>query len=125
MIFMAADINGIQRLLYTYDTSMCDSVEFCNEKPVYCLSDTALCQDDPEFCDGIGSDTLFIALWEVTGVAEDYEITNQVRIIFPEYYSNIYTITQMSSRSFEWEFEDLVPGIGTPVKIREQFQRVN
>lgn len=123
MIFHAADLDGVQKLLYAYDTNVCDSAGFCNEFPAYCLSDTIRCHDDPEFCSALSPGTLYIATWEVTGVTADYEITDMVRIIFPG-YSNIANVSRISSEYFEWEYDDHVPGIGIPVRINEKFQKI-
>lgn len=123
MIFMAADIDKVQRILYTYNTDICDSLSFCSEYPEYCMSDTALCSAYPDYCANLGPDTLFIAIWEVTGVTGDDEITDQLRIKFSG-FSNYAKVTQISSQSYEWEFDESTPGIGTPVKIRETYKMV-
>jgi hypothetical protein len=123
LIFMPATSDDEKKLLYNYDTLTCDSTGFCIEYPAYCLSDTTLCNSDPEFCALLAKGTLYIATWEVTGVPEDYEITDQLRLNFPG-FSNFITVKQISSGFLEWEYSDTAPGIGQPVTIKETFERI-
>ncbi len=123
MIFMAAGKGGIQRLLYSYDTGICDSLGFCDEYQAYCLSDTTQCSADPNFCATLEPGTLYVATWKVTGVTEDYEITDQLRISFPG-FSYLTQITQVSSQWLEWEYQESLRGIGEPVQIKETYQRI-
>lgn len=63
LIYGPGNIGDEKPLLYAYNPSICDSLEFCNLHPDFCQADTMLCNADPEFCDLLSDDILYIGSW--------------------------------------------------------------
>ena len=63
LIFWQGNVGEEKPLLYAYNSSICDSLEFCNLHPDFCLADTTLCNADPEFCELFGDNVLYIGSW--------------------------------------------------------------
>jgi len=63
LFFVQGQVGNPKPLLYAYNPSNCDSLDFCNLHPDLCIADTTLCGEDPEFCSGLGDGILYIGSW--------------------------------------------------------------
>jgi len=63
LIFWQGSVGLEKPLLYAYNPTTCDSLEFCNLRPEFCKADTMLCNADPEFCELFGDEVLYIGSW--------------------------------------------------------------
>lgn len=63
IVFVQNQVGQPKPLLYAYNPTLCDSLEFCNEHPNFCISDTTLCNADPAFCQALGEGVLYIGTW--------------------------------------------------------------
>jgi hypothetical protein len=66
LIFLESNVNNVgeqKPLLYAYNPNTCDSLDFCSLHPDFCLSDTTLCGENPDFCEGLDNGILFIGSW--------------------------------------------------------------
>jgi hypothetical protein len=63
LIFVPGDIGEEKPLLYAYNPSICDSMDFCTLHPDFCQADTMNCNADPDFCELISDEVLYIGSW--------------------------------------------------------------
>lgn len=63
LIFVQGSVGEQKPLLYAYNPSICDSLDFCAQHPDFCQSDTTLCNSDPEFCDSLEDGIFYIGSW--------------------------------------------------------------
>ncbi len=63
IIFLQGDVGKPKDLLYAYNPGICDSLDFCNLHPDFCISDTANCAANPVLCDGLQEGLLYIGTW--------------------------------------------------------------
>jgi hypothetical protein len=66
LIFLEENVNNageLKPLLYAYNPNLCDSLDFCSLHPDFCLSDTTLCAENPDFCENLEEGILFIGSW--------------------------------------------------------------
>ncbi len=63
LIFFQGDLGQPKPLLYAYNPLICDSLDFCLQHPDFCQSDTTLCNANPEFCESLVENMLFIGSW--------------------------------------------------------------
>lgn len=63
LIFAQGSVGAEKPLLYAYNPTICDSLEFCNLRPEFCKADTMLCNADPLFCESFGEGVLYIGSW--------------------------------------------------------------
>jgi hypothetical protein len=66
LIFLEENVNNageLKPLLYAYNPNICDSLDFCSLHPDFCLSDTTLCAENPDFCENLEVGILFIGSW--------------------------------------------------------------
>jgi len=118
MLFIAGNNDESKRLLYTFDTEVCDSESFCNENIKYCISDTAQCNRDPDFCELLDEGTLYLGTWEVKEPASKGGTTDQLLIkLWPR--TRITTVTSISSLAFSYEFSELEAN-GT-INVKEDY----
>lgn len=103
MIFMAGSTDASKRLLYAYNTEVCDSSGFCNDNVEYCISDTANCRQDPDFCELLSPGTLYLGTWEVMKPAIENGNTDQMLLKFWT-STRMTTITGISSLALTIEF---------------------
>ncbi len=109
MIFLAGNSDESKRLLYTFDTAVCDSAGFCNENIEYCISDTAQCNQDPDFCELLDDSTLYLGTWEVMEPAIDGGTTDQLLLkLWPK--TRETTVTGISALAFSFEFSESESG---------------
>jgi len=63
LIFFTGKVGDPKPLLYAYNPSICDSLDFCIQYPDFCQADTTLCSENSEFCESLGDGVLFIGSW--------------------------------------------------------------
>lgn len=63
LIFIQGQLGNPKPLLYAYNPTNCDSANFCNLYPDFCVADTTLCAIDPDFCQGLSDGILLIGTW--------------------------------------------------------------
>ena len=118
MIFIAGNNDASRKLLYTFDTIACDSAGFCSENIKYCISDTAQCNRDPDFCELLGEGTLYLGTWEVSEPPVEGGVTDQLLLkLWPR--TRIITVTSISSLAFSCEFSELEAN-GT-INVKEDY----
>lgn len=63
LIFEQGNVGAPKKLLYAYNPGICDSLDFCNLHPDFCMADIANCAADPAFCDDFQEGILYIGTW--------------------------------------------------------------
>lgn len=63
LIFIQGDLGQPKPLLYTYNPTICDSLDFCIQHPDFCQADTMNCNTEPEFCAVLEDGILYIGSW--------------------------------------------------------------
>jgi hypothetical protein len=63
LIFGPGLVGAEKPLLYGYNPTVCDSLEFCQLRPEFCKADTMMCNADPDFCASLASGILYIGSW--------------------------------------------------------------
>ncbi len=103
LFFVQGQVGNPKPLLYAYNPSSCDSLEFCNLHPELCIADTTFCGEDPQFCNSLGDGILYIGSWyakepfiensradtlvfEINGITESVQVLE----ISSEYASFLY-----------------------------------
>ena len=107
LIFVPGNLGDPKPLLYAYNPAICDSLDFCNQYPDFCQSDTALCNADPEFCDLLGQGVLYIGSWYakepfINNDRSDtliFEINNKSESIFVTSITSQYASFQYKQRT--------------------------
>lgn len=110
LIFVTGNIGVPKNLFYAYNPGICDSLDFCNLHPDFCLADKANCADDPAACDDLPEGVLYIGSWyakapfivndrsdtlvfEINGKTESIHVTD----ISSEYATFVYKNRQSAS----------------------------
>ena len=63
LFYVPGTVGAEKPLLYAYNPNLCDSLEFCELRPELCRADTMMCNADPEFCDLLSDEVLYIGTW--------------------------------------------------------------
>jgi len=63
LIFVQGRVGEPKPLLFAYNSVACDSLDICDLYPDFCLSDTTLCAEDPDFCASLEDGILYIGSW--------------------------------------------------------------
>ena len=50
-------------IIYGYDPTVCDSLDFCAANPDFCLSNIINCAKDPGLCNQLDDGMLYIGTW--------------------------------------------------------------
>ena len=63
LFFVQDEVGEPKPLLFAYNNQVCDSLDICTLYPDFCISDTTLCAENPEFCEELGDGILYIGTW--------------------------------------------------------------
>ena len=63
LILVQGSLGNPKPLLYAYNPSICDSLDFCNLHPDFCQSNLTLCSENTDFCAGLDQGMLYIGSW--------------------------------------------------------------
>jgi hypothetical protein len=65
LIFVAvANATGKPKpLIYGYNPTICDSLDFCTANPDFCQSNVMNCEQDPDLCELLDDGMLYIGTW--------------------------------------------------------------
>lgn len=63
LVFVQGTVGEPKPLLFAYNPTVCDSLDICTLYPNFCISDTTLCAENPEYCEELGNGVLFIGSW--------------------------------------------------------------
>ncbi len=63
LIFVKGTIGSPKPLFYAYNPSICDSLDFCNRHPDFCLSNLILCAENTDLCQTLTDGILYIGSW--------------------------------------------------------------
>ena len=107
LIFWQGNVGEEKPLLYAYNPSVCDSLEFCSIHPDFCQADTMLCASNPDFCELFGDNVLYIGSWYakkpfIENSRSDtliFTINNKTESIFVTSVSALNTSLQYKNRT--------------------------
>lgn len=63
LIFLQGNVGEPKPLLYAYNPTLCDSLDFCLQHPDFCQADTMLCNADSAFCQTLEDGMLYVGNW--------------------------------------------------------------
>ena len=61
--FEQGGVGSPKPLYYSYNTSNCDSVEFCDRRPGFCEAHESFCEENPETCSELPPGFLIVGTW--------------------------------------------------------------
>ncbi len=111
IIFLQGNLGLPKPLLYAYDPTICDSLDFCIQHPDFCQADTMNCNADPEFCAALQDGVLYIGSWFakepfIENTRSDtliFEINNKQESIF---------VTSITSQNATFRYKNRVGNNG-------------
>lgn len=106
LIFLQGSVGLAKPLLYAYNPTICDSLDFCNQHPDFCEADVDFCLQDPDFCETLSTGVLYIGSWYakepfITNDRSDtlvFEINNVDESIFVTSITSNYATFQYKNR---------------------------
>lgn len=106
LIFVQGTTGEPKPLLYAYNPSICDSIDFCIQHPDFCESDVDLCAENVDLCASLPDGMLFIGSWYAKKPFFDndrsdtlvFEINENMESIFVTSISSEYATFQYKGR---------------------------
>jgi hypothetical protein len=107
LIFGQGQVGSEKPLLYAYNPTICDSLEFCDLHPDFCQADTMLCNANPGFCESFSEGVLYIGSWYakepfIQNSRSDtlvFNINNKTESVFVTSISSQYVSFQYKRRT--------------------------